>query len=257
MHSIIIVTYNSEKHIANCLSSMIKSSPKDTEIIIVDNSGKNYQMDNVIVNKSGSYPSGLNQGIAVASGEYLTCCNPDIIVEPEWLEKLKWGLDQGYGIIGPVSNFASGIQAVPIPWPEQVNMIDVSFIIGFCFMIKKETFEKIGPFDEDFIFENDDIDYSIRIRQAGYPIGVMPHVRIHHVGHQSMTSESKESLEKRWTSFYKLFKKYPDMNFIKYMGCNWHVSWFHEVLKRYPDIKSFRSFNEAFEVAANFSTKNK
>lgn len=254
MFSIIIVTYNSEKHIGNCINSMIKSSPKDTEIIVVDNSGKNYGMENTIVNESGSYPSGLNQGIEVSNGDFLVCCNPDIIVEPNWLEKLQWGLSQGYGMVGPISNFASGVQGAPIPWPEQVNMIDVSFIIGFCFMISKETFNSIGKFDEEFTFENDDLDYSIRVRQHGLPIGIMPHAKVQHVGHQSLLSDTAASLEKRWESFYRLFKKYPDMDFIKYMGCNWHLSWFHEVLKRYPDVKNYRSFNEAFQTASASTT---
>ena len=67
MYSIIMVTYNSEKYIWQCIESMQKHTPKEEcEIIIVDNSGKNYGIEGVIVNKSGSYPSGLNQGIAAA-----------------------------------------------------------------------------------------------------------------------------------------------------------------------------------------------
>ena len=246
--SIVIVTYNSEQHIGNCLTSM-QANSEDAEVVVVDNSGKSYGMDGVIVNQMGSYPSGLNQGIEVSNGEYIVCCNPDIVVTPRWLDKMKWAIDQGYGMVGPMSKFVSGVQNQMMykVMPSQINLLDVSFIIGFCFMIPRDVFEKVGKFDEQFSFENDDIDYSLRVRQAGLPIAVMPHCYIEHVGHQSaMTNPDSHNM--RIECIYKILKKYPDTNFAAYMGSGWPLEWLKELSQRFPDIQNVRSYQISLQA---------
>ena len=241
MYSIVVVTYNSENVIGNCLQS-IKDHSKDAEVIVVDNSGKNYGMD-IAVNDKGSYPSGLNQGLASANEKYLVCCNADIIVSPNWLDKLKWAINRGYGLVGPCSNYVSGVQSLSMP--EQVNVLDVSFFIGFCFMMHRDTFNEVGRFDEQFLFEQDDIDYSIRCSQAGIQMGVMPHCMVQHVGHQSAITTDVLKTE-RFDSLYKLFMKYPEMDFRGYLGASWPIEWLNVVRSRHPDVMSVRSFNDLY-----------
>jgi GT2 family glycosyltransferase len=222
----------------------------DAEVIIVDNSNKNYGMDSVIINPvNNGYPGGLNLGIKHASGDYIVCCNPDIFVHPEWLEKLSWGINQGYGMVGPMSSFVSGIQNIKLykQIPSQINMFDVSFVIGFCFMISRESYKETGPFDDQFTFENDDIDYSLRMKSAGFSIGIMPHCFIEHVGHQSAVTNPKSS-DLRLESIYKIIKKYPNTNFSALMGSGWHRDWLNEVSRRYPDVKDIKSFKLAVEA---------
>jgi GT2 family glycosyltransferase len=240
MFSVIVVTYNSEQHIEKCIESIIYYSPDDTEIIIVDNSGKDYGLKDVVVNKSGSYPSGLNQGIVRCSGSHIVCCNSDIIATPGWLSAMRQTIGQGYGIATPISNFASGIQGMN-NWPVQVCTMDVRFFIGFCFMLTPYNYHLIGNFDEQFEFENDDIDYSMRATKSGIRMGVVPHF-ISHVGSQSIITD--KNLNKRWKSFYRLFAKYPTSMFSN-IGIQWHAKWFYEVEKRYPEVKELDSFQHA------------
>jgi GT2 family glycosyltransferase len=216
---------------------------KDSEIVIVDNSGKNYGMDNVIVNKSGNYPQGLNQGARLATGDYLVFCNPDIIVSRDWLNQLESALDTGYAIAGPMTNFAAGVQGAKIKFPSQVNLFDVKFLIGFCMMMTRKTYDTIGKFDEQFEFENDDIDYSMRAVTAGLPLCVTPHCFVQHVGHQSAITDPNY-YSKRCLSLYRFFKKYPEVNFTGHIG--WEPKLLQSIAKQY-DTKGLKSFEYAIQ----------
>ena len=70
------------------------------------------------------------------------------------------------GAVGPASNAVLRWQSMGLdarPYHE------VSALSGFCFLTRKEIIEKIGLLDES-LFGGDDIDYSIRIRDANYKL---------------------------------------------------------------------------------------
>jgi GT2 family glycosyltransferase len=236
MWSVVCVTYNSEAHIGAFLRSVKEFSPEDTEIIVVDNSNKDYKLSFVKKNKEGSYPSGLNQGIALATGDNIVCCNPDIIVCENWLEKLLPKED----IVGPFSNFCSGIQGA---YSSQMISVEVKFLIGFCFALSRSTYEKIGPFDEQFVYEQDDLDYSIRAREHNVKL-IVKDCFIKHVGHGSADMSALN--EKRFLSLYRILKKYPNMDFREFLGSGWHKSWLDKVKSLYPDAANLYSFRRAY-----------
>ena len=91
--SIIIVTYNSELHIYDCLDSIFKYNDigDDLEIIIVDNMSNNVdQMFTSIKEKyastvklvknhiNGGYGQGNNVGIRLAKSDIIMIMNPDV-----------------------------------------------------------------------------------------------------------------------------------------------------------------------------------
>jgi len=89
MHlSIIIVTWNSERFIRNCLDSILQNGWElHPEIILVDNNSsdqtvkiveENYPRVNIVRNKDNlGYAKANNQGIENSQGEYLLLLNPD------------------------------------------------------------------------------------------------------------------------------------------------------------------------------------
>ena len=92
--SIVIVTYNSEKDIFDCISSIYKHNDideQDLEVIVVDNNspnGKamfrqlNKQFGNRITlfgnDHNGGYGQGNNVGIRLASSPVVMIMNPDV-----------------------------------------------------------------------------------------------------------------------------------------------------------------------------------
>ena len=95
--SVIIVTYNSEKHIYDCLSSIYRYNDIGDllEVIIVDNNSCNkdlmfesinrlYPQTKLIDNpKNGGYGQGNNMGVKNSLGDIILIMNPDVrMVEP-------------------------------------------------------------------------------------------------------------------------------------------------------------------------------
>ena len=194
--SVIIVTYNSEKHIYDCLDSIFKYNDigDALEVIIVDNQSKNfsktkkcllekYSGNLVIVEneRNGGYGQGNNVGIKVAKAPIIMIMNPDVrLVEPlfkvvteafESPRVIQYGvksLDKDGKIsssMGVVTHI-NPIVSIPLfsicnrnGWFLQKYM----YLIGACFFVRKSSFEEIGLFDERIFMygEEDDIHYRL------------------------------------------------------------------------------------------------
>ena len=96
--SIIVLTYNSEKYIENCLKSILGQTYKNIELIIVDNYSKDSSVK-IIENwklRVGNckfiensinlgYAKGNNLGINESEGEYAFIINPDVVLEENYI----------------------------------------------------------------------------------------------------------------------------------------------------------------------------
>lgn len=95
--SIIIPVYNVEKHIDNCLKSLIDNSLDSYEIILVDDGStdncpsicddyaRKYDYVNVVHKKNGSAASARNAGLEIARGDYITFLDSDDYVDDEYI----------------------------------------------------------------------------------------------------------------------------------------------------------------------------
>ncbi|GFN23664.1 hypothetical protein TAMC210_19810 [Thermanaeromonas sp. C210] len=108
----------------------------------------------------------------------------------------KW--QRSYGDIpGPLSSIKNilGItsskhllKALTWPWfrwdrkPREVGYID-----GAVMAIRREAFEAVGGFDEDFFFYGEDVDFCMRLRKAGWKVVFLPEAKVIHVRGGSST----------------------------------------------------------------------
>lgn len=196
--SIIIVTYQSESHIYDCLSSVWSFCDiprKELEVIVVDNSPKCELMfkqlrklygDEIMLihnTHNGGYGQGNNVGIRQATAPVVMIMNPDVrLYEPlfntavnafEKNDKLcMYGMKQMFSekIKSPLSfDCTRRINGYVIPFLTAVsNKFDfycpkLMYLQGACFFINKEKFIKAGLFDEDIFMygEEDDIHWRI------------------------------------------------------------------------------------------------
>lgn len=88
--SIIIVNYDTNFYLEDCLKSLLKFFPKiPYEIIVVDNNSENRSIENfpdkfsdvkfIFLSRNNGFGSGCNIGIKTAIGKYVVFVNPDII----------------------------------------------------------------------------------------------------------------------------------------------------------------------------------
>src|SRR5450432_547613 len=94
--SVVIVNWNSQDDLAQCLESMRTQTHQDLEVIIVDNGSKDGSVA-MVRERFGEFTlldegenlgfaEGCNRGIAAASGEWVAMLNNDAVAEPQWAE---------------------------------------------------------------------------------------------------------------------------------------------------------------------------
>ncbi|MBM3268966.1 MAG: glycosyltransferase [Candidatus Sericytochromatia bacterium] len=223
-YSVIVVSYNSESTLATCLASVLGTLGRTDEVIVVDNASRDRSVEiaeafgerdsRVRVMKSPrnlGFSEGANVGMRAATGEYLVLLNPDTVVTPEWLERMRAQfrgdpLVSRVGAVGPTSAWVAGKQKVQyyVPderlsglntheihalLPEKSLGVEAPLLIGFCMMLPRIVLEEIGPLDKDLFLGMDDLDICWRLKLAGYRLMVATNVYVGHEGQVSFKSE--------------------------------------------------------------------
>ena len=117
--SIVIVNFNTEKLLAQCLDSIYASAPDlKLEIIVVDNASSGFQAFpkvypgiKVIRNRANlGFARANNQGLNEACGDFVLFLNPDTEVTKGSLEKMIGYIrnNPGIGILGPKLVYPDG-----------------------------------------------------------------------------------------------------------------------------------------------------
>ena len=89
-------------------------------------------------------------------------------------------------------------------------------VTGACMMVRKDTFDELGGFDEDLAVAYNDIDFCLRLRERGYLIVYTPYAELlHHEsvsrGRSTDTAEARIMLD-RWGDFIKDGDPYSNPN---------------------------------------------
>lgn len=201
--SIIVPVYNRPQEVQELLESLTRQSCKNFEVIIVED-GSSIRCDAVVEKysdrltirylykpNSGPGPS-RNQGFAMAQGDYFIVFDSDCILPDTYLEAVEKGLaemslDAWGGPDRAHENFTLLQQAMGYTMSSVLTTGGIrggrkrvgrfqprSFNMG----ISKKVFEATGGFRFDRFAE--DIEFSIRIRKAGFRIGLIADAFVYH-----------------------------------------------------------------------------
>ncbi|MDO8141866.1 MAG: glycosyltransferase, partial [Candidatus Brocadiales bacterium] len=210
--SIIILTWNALDYTQKCVHSIQNHTNHPHEIVFVDNASTdgtveylrklikehpNYKLIENHENKG--FAVGNNQGVAIATGEYVMLLNNDVLVSDGWLESLVESLemDKNIGMVGPITNSISGRQQVnKIPYTDEQGFYKFAQeirktykgrltpryrVAGFAVLMRKALYEDAGGLDESFGTGNyEDDDLCLKVSRKGYAIMVDESVFIHH-----------------------------------------------------------------------------
>jgi GT2 family glycosyltransferase len=212
--SVIVLNYNGKKYLDNCFSSLDRMSyPKSRlEVILVDNASSDgsvayvsqkYPWVNVLsLNKNYGFTGGNNAGVNMSKGEYVVFLNNDVMVDDNWLSELtKIVLENPDTILTSKSLFIDKPKIIDHVG-SKATIIGRSFCINFgrkddnlekgpkfvvqpygaSMLVKKDIFEKIGKFDEDYVTSLEDTDFGLRAWLLGYEIMYVPSSVFYHVG---------------------------------------------------------------------------
>jgi GT2 family glycosyltransferase len=229
--SIIVPTWNGLEYIGDCLASLLAQDYPDFEVIVVDNASSDgtpewiaerFPAIRLIRNERNlGFAGGANVGLHAAKGSLLVLFNQDATAGDRWLCTLVAGFSAspGAGIAGcrilnmedQTIQHAGGYLTMPRALPAQLSSgsidtnedgqpVDVEFVTGTALAIRRELFEAIGGFDEDFFFYFEDVDYCYRARSAGFRVMYVPNAIVRHFGKASLGAGSVDYFAKFHTS---------------------------------------------------------
>lgn len=228
MTSIIIPNYNGLNWLQRCIHSIRQHTQTPYEIIVVDNGSKDGSVEFCLHNKiklaslpvNKGFPAACNLGLRMAVGDALLLLNNDTLMTQNALSHMLTCLysSEDIGIVGPMTNYASGKQQIEEPFTSveamaaQMNVPDsgkwrqVERIVGLCFLFRRELMDRIGLLDERFSpghFEDD--DYCYRARQAGYRLMIVGDAFIYHHGSASFQKENEHKVKQLIQQNYSKF----------------------------------------------------
>jgi hypothetical protein len=91
--------------------------------------------------------------------------------------------------------------------PGSKDLVRADSIVGACFVIRRETFDAIGPLDERFFFFFEETDWCRRAWDAGWEVAVAPEAKIVHGQGESSKPVLIESRIEFYRSRYRYFLK--------------------------------------------------
>lgn len=194
--TIIIPTYDNPQFLNPCVDSIVKTGILSglAELIIVNN-GKtpidksicDYPSIRVInAEKNLGWEGGLQLGLDNSESEFVCFQNDDTHIPQAnsliYNQLLGHFKDPRVGAVGPSTTVAAGNHSIYQPsLPNQLS--EVSFLIFFMVMVRRKALDEAGGIDPST--GADDIDLSIRLKQAGYKLLVDPFAFIIHHAFQT------------------------------------------------------------------------
>ena len=211
--SVIIVNWNGERLLGGCLAALSAQRYRNFETIVVDNGSvdgsvkllrDSYPGVAVIENgENRGFAAANNQAIAIAKGRYLALLNNDVEVGREWLSHfvaaaessppdvgmwackiLSWEdratIDSVGGLLLSRCGIAKG-RGRGAPDRGQYDREREVFIPSACAALyRRELFQDIGGFDEDFFAYCEDTDLGMRARLRGWKCLSVPDAVVFH-----------------------------------------------------------------------------
>jgi GT2 family glycosyltransferase len=230
--SIIILSFNNyEETTGKCLA-VLAADPdfRKWDVIVVDNASdaitqqqlgearNHYPEVNFVLNSQNvGFAAGNNIGIKQAKGDIYILLNSDAFPTPGMLGRLveHFMRDKQLGMVGPVTNAAGNEQCIYTKAGNMEEKIKEGLLYAtsgeritlsayrldfFCVAIPRHVFKLVGGLDEKFgrgYYE--DLDYSLRVKAAGYRLGVAEDTFVYHRGSSSfgkIPSETKALLKR-------------------------------------------------------------
>lgn len=190
---VIIPTWDNQHYLQGALESLLinRSSESLFHVFVVNNGHPNscdwVQHPNVTVIQTGGenlgWEGGLKAGLAQSKAPFVCFFNDDAQIPPAstmWLNKLLQHFrNLEVGAVGPSSNVVMGFQNIFVT--TQHVQFERSFLVGFCILLRRSTLDQVGGVD-DSLPGGDDLDLSIRLRDAGYTLICDREVFVYHHG---------------------------------------------------------------------------
>ena len=224
-----------------------KTTYADFEVLIIENNSKEdgtfrlYEQlqkehpDNLRVlywkGTGFNYSAMNNFGAKEATGEYLLLLNNDTeVITPRWLEEMvMYAQQERVGCVGvkllypdnTIQHAGIGFgyltlaahmhKNFPVGHPGYMGRLvyaqDVYAVTAACLMVRKSVYDEVNGLDESFAVAFNDVDFCVRVREAGYTNVFTPFAQLYHYESKSRGLDESPAKRKRFESEVKRFQQ--------------------------------------------------
>ena len=223
----VVVTYNGLPHVERALESL---AGLETVVVdhgsadgTVDVVRERFPAVTVVEQENRGLAAGWNRGIRETSAPYVLVLNSDAWLVGDAAERLvrfAEGIPRAAWVaprlLNPDGSLQPSVRGFPTPWRLATEYLflrklaprsrllnafygggfrhdevrEVEFAKAAAFLIRREAFDEVGPFDEEFFLFSEETDWSYRARKAGWRTLFFPEAEAVHVGGMSWRRES-------------------------------------------------------------------
>jgi len=262
----IVLAWNHVEDTVECLESLTCSTYSPLQFLLVDNAStdntvevvsQHFPMVEILqsdenLGVSGGYNLGMKRAIEEGA-DYLLIANNDILVDPRMVQSLVDTLEAHptAGMIMPKIYHYYGdrtrLWCTGARWrtfPPMVKMTgynqpdapqysyerEIQFAPSCVLMLRRSAVEQVGFFDTGYFFYQDDWDYCVRYRKAGFSIWFSPEAKMWHK--VSVSTQKSDKPAKWWIYFgrsaVRYYRKHASMAAL-YIFAGWFL--LREVVK--------------------------
>ena len=187
------------------------------EVVVVDNASGDDSLEKlrpragditlVESDENVGFAGGCNLGVQSVTGEIVAFLNNDAKPDPDWLVHAVAGFDSSprVGAVasrvldwdGKTIDYAGAgltwygmgyrpLSAHAADRKKEASAGPVLFGTGSAMLVRRDVFDELGGFDEDFFMFFEDVDFGWRVNLAGYVFHYAPDSLVFHKHHQSM-----------------------------------------------------------------------
>lgn len=148
-----------------------------------------------------NYNAFANRGAKYGNADWIMIANNDLLFQDGWLHQL---LIANYPIVSPKS--PPDIRQAHIT-ENTTGYNNAEHLSGWCFMIKRALWERIGGFDTDFAFWCADDSLIEQLRAIDIPPMMVPGSHVHHLGSLTLNSRPKAQRDELMWPYIELFNR--------------------------------------------------
>ena len=215
--AVIIPTLNNRKLLEPLVDSLLHNSYRNLSIAIVDNNSTDPSTKSYLREISGSprvsvipyykpfnYSEAINLGAANSQSDLLLFLNDDMgVINDYWLgELVQWATRPEIGVVGTklvranhtiqhagivlgLNGFVGHIYLnAPKDYVGLLGSVDwyrnYLAVTGACQMVRRDVFEAVGGYDEDYRLAFSDIDFCLKVHEKGYLNLYTPFASLYH-----------------------------------------------------------------------------
>lgn len=219
----IVVTYNAELFVGDCLASLLDQSyPADRiEVMVVDNASTDStvrivserfpDVELIASPRNLGFARANNLAIRRADAHFIALVNADAVLERTWLERMVDGMssDPAIAVGGCKIYYPDGLLqhvggiihgngltdhqgAFEADVGQYDEPQDVDYVTGAAVMLRREALCELGALPEEYFLYYEEVELCVRASKAGYRVVCFPGaVATHHEAYGSGRLSSK------------------------------------------------------------------